>query len=432
MISAFFALPDTLEEETAFQARGIRAILMSMLGVGILLPLVLEIIDRIAGNRMVDATLFFVGMAIATIALTVFIILKAGYINTATVVLLTLMFAFVTYEIVVGQGIKDPRMAVYALIVVLAGVFLGTRFALGVATISTVVLSALYVAELNNILQYPNERVVSIEQWLAIPIIVFIISVTLRFFNEHIERRAQAVQHANDALQQLNDELEARVAERTRALRLTIDVGRQLNSILDPNKLLSEVVELIHDRFDYYHVHIYLAETAPQSLKMAGGSGDVGTAMLAQGHSLRFDQGIVGRAARRKSAVLVPDVTQDKAWLPNPLLPETQSEVAVPILLGDDLIGVLDVQNQTKNSLQESDVVILQAVANQLAVALRNANVVLQTQRQVEQEALLNQINQKIQQANDIESLMHTVAHEIEHMLEIRTDVRLGQLSYEE
>lgn len=431
MISAFFSLSSGIEDEDLFQARSIRAILLAMLAVGFVLPPFLEIVDRLTGNQVVSPTIFLVGTILGIIALTVFIILKAGYVRTASITLLLLLFFFVTYEIVAGQGIKDTRMAVYAMIVVLAGVFLGTRFALAIAGLATAVLFSLYLAELNGLLRYPDERVVALEQWLAVPIVVFIISYVLRFYNEHIEGGSQAVREANEALQLLNTELEARVADRTRALQLTIDVGRQINSILDPARLMSEVVELIHEQFNYYHVHVYLADAAAQTLTIAGGSGDVGTVMLAQGHRLRFDQGIVGRTARRKKAVLISDVTQSEVWLPNPLLPETKSEAAVPILLGDELLGVLDVQNQTKNSLLESDVVILQAVANQLAVALRNANVMAKTQRQAEQEALLNQINQKIQQANDVESLLHLVAAELDDMLDVRTDIRLGQLSHE-
>lgn len=431
MIETFFALPDSVTEENQFQARGIRAILLALMAVGFIIPTILEIIDQFSPGNQVSREVFIIGFILGTMGLTMYVVMKLGYIRIATIVCLAMLFTLGTRLLVTGQGVKDPRMAVYIMIIVLAGVLLGTRAAFIVTIVAVLSIFTIYFAELAGALQYSEERIITVDRWVSVPLAALIVAIVLRFYNENIAERSQAVADANEALQVLNQQLEARVEERTRALQLTIDVGRQINSILDPRQLATEVVELIHNRFNYYHVHIYFADPERQVLTMAGGSGDVGKVLLAQGHRLRYENGLVGKAARMRSAVLIPDVLNDKTWLPNPLLPETKAEAAVPILLGDQLLGVLDVQNQERGSLNQSDVTVLQAVANQLAVALRNANVVVDAQRQAENEMLLNQINQKIQEANDIESLMKTVALEIDNMLDVRTNVRLGQLSHE-
>jgi putative methionine-R-sulfoxide reductase with GAF domain len=122
------------------------------------------------------------------------------------------------------------------------------------------------------------------------------------------------------------------VAERTRALTTSFRVSRRLSRILDQNQLVNEVVAQVRSAFDYYHVHIYLFNSDKTELMMVGGTGHAGRAMLAAGHRIERGRGLVGRAAESRHSVVVSDVTQDPGWLPNPLLPNTRSEIATPIM----------------------------------------------------------------------------------------------------
>jgi len=118
---------------------------------------------------------------------------------------------------------------------------------------------------------------------------------------------------------------------------------------------------------------------------------------LEQGHKISRGKGLVGRTADSNAPTLVSDVTTDSAWLPNPLLPATKSEVAVPISLGETVLGVLDVQNNAVGSLGPQDVSLLTSIANQLAVAIQNARTYNQAQQQALRESLISTITQKIQ-----------------------------------
>jgi GAF domain-containing protein len=211
--------------------------------------------------------------------------------------------------------------------------------------------------------------------------------------------------------------LEERVAERTRALEINAEVSRRLSTILDQQQLLLTVVEEIQRAYGYYHVHIYLLDERKEYLVMTSGTGEAGLAMLRLGHKIKIGRGLVGRAAERQQVVLVPDSAHDPAWLPNPLLPDTKAEVAVPIILGEQVLGVLDVQQNIIGGLGLQDVQILQSIANQVAVAVQNARVYTLSQQQAEREMLVNVIGRRIQSAQTIDDVLKTAIQELWHSM---------------
>lgn len=187
---------------------------------------------------------------------------------------------------------------------------------------------------------------------------------------------AEAFNSMTGQLRDLITSLEDRVAERTERLAVLAQITERLSAVLELEKLLKEVVTEIQERFGYYHAHIYLLDAASEHLIVAEGTGPAGAEMKQKRHSISLyaPTSLVARAARTGNIVWVNNVRQDEGWLPNPLLPNTYAEMAVPILLDAKIVGVLDVQEDKVAGLDESDANILQALANQVAVAMRNAN----------------------------------------------------------
>jgi GAF domain-containing protein len=202
---------------------------------------------------------------------------------------------------------------------------------------------------------------------------------------------ATAFNSMTTQLRELIGSLEQRVADRTQRLEMLATLSERLTAILDFEQLLTELVNQVKERFDYYHAHVYILDDNRQSLVMTAGAGLAGAEMKARGHHILLNAptSLVARAARSGEIVWVDNVREAEDWLPNPLLPDTYAEMAVPIMLEGQVVGVLDVQEDEIAGLDESDANLLRSLANQVAVAIRNAR--LFAEAQAAQERYLQQ-----------------------------------------
>ncbi|MCL4825524.1 MAG: GAF domain-containing protein, partial [Anaerolineales bacterium] len=169
--------------------------------------------------------------------------------------------------------------------------------------------------------------------------------------------------------------LETRVAERTRNLELAAEVGRSVLQVRDLNVMLREAVEIIRSRFNLYYAQVYLANPTQTTLTLRSGTGTVGAELTARGHSLPINSASInGRAAVEKRPVVISDTAASPSFHPNALLPDTRSEMAVPLINHDRVVGVLDMQSDRAGALNQEILPAFEALAGQLAVAVQNAN----------------------------------------------------------
>ncbi len=171
----------------------------------------------------------------------------------------------------------------------------------------------------------------------------------------------------------LSQEIEKRAYE----LATVANVSTAASTMLDPDQLLQAVVNLTQERFGLYHAHIYLADDTWQTLLLAAGAGEVGRKMVADGWSipLNHQSSIVADVARTRKSVIANNLVHDKdsSFLSNRLLPDTRSELAVPIIVGEKLLGVFDVQSDVVGRFTDEDANIYTTLAAQVGVALQNA-----------------------------------------------------------
>jgi Signal transduction histidine kinase, nitrate/nitrite-specific len=216
----------------------------------------------------------------------------------------------------------------------------------------------------------------------------------------------------NEMTGRLNQAFED-VRRRALAVQTSAEVSRRLSTATSPRQLAVEAVEQMQSAFHYYHAHIYFVDEETGDLVIAGGTGEAGATLLARGHKVPKGRGLVGQAAETNVPVLVPDVSQAEGWLPNPLLTDTKCEAAIPISLGKKVLGVLDVQQNVVNGLNEVDVELLQSLAAQVAISLQNAHAFEESRAKAELESLVNTIGQKIQKTTSMEDTLQTAIREV-------------------
>lgn len=185
------------------------------------------------------------------------------------------------------------------------------------------------------------------------------------------------------------EDLEQRVAERThnlerRSLQLqtAAEVARDVASAQNLDLLLKEAVELIRSRFGLYYAAVFLNDELNQYAYLRSGTGEAGEKMLLAGHKLKIGEvGLVGFVTARGQPRVAQDVGADTVHFKNPYLPETRSELALPLKVAGRVIGALDVQSDQPSAFDQQDVLVLQTLADQLAVAIENVRLVEQTEK---------------------------------------------------
>ena len=316
-------------------------------------------------------------------------VLRRGHIQFTSYALVTFTWLALAYLAAVNDGIRDTVFLFLIISILIASLLLGWRVAIVLIAITVVTGWGFVIAENAGYILPDADTPEDVARDLTSMFILMAVLIYLIISN--LQTSLTETRQSNKELEALSLDLERRVQERTSALETSTEISRRLSTILDTKKLLQEVVNQIQQAFHYYHVHIYLLNDDQEALIMAGGTGEAGGAMLAAGHQLMPGQGLVGRAAETNTVVLVPDVSQDEQWLPNPLLPNTAAEVAIPIAISNQVLGVLDVQHDQTGVLNNDSIALLESISSQVAIALQNA-------RQVEiTESALDEVNKSQQ-----------------------------------
>jgi len=198
-------------------------------------------------------------------------------------------------------------------------------------------------------------------------------------------------------------------------LQAAAKVGRGVTSILDQEMLLDQTVDIICDEFGFYYAGVFLIDNTKEWAVLRSGRGKAGRAMIAVGHKLKVDgHSMIGVATGQRKALIALDVGEEPVHFKNPHLPDTRSEMALPLIVGDEVIGAVTVQSTTEAAFNDDDITVLQTMADQLAVAIHNAHLHTENKKllaRAERRARLleaaSQVGRDVTLILDLDELLH-------------------------
>jgi len=313
---------------------------------------------------------------------------------------LGLMYGMSILELLDG-GMSGEGRGFLLTLILLAALFFGRRESIIALILATLTIATFgWAYSTGRVVGAVDPQAVSVDLtwWANSAIIMLMLGATLTVAQNYlIPRLVSALAHSQILAQELEahqDMLEEQVAERTAALarrsaqlEAAAQIAREAASIQDVGRLLQETVRLISGRFGFYHAGIFLLDEGKEYAVLRAASSEGGQRMLARGHQLQVgQQGIVGYVTGRGEPRVALDVGTDAVFFNNPDLPDTRSEMALPLRARGEIIGALDVQSTEPAAFSDEDVAVLQTLADQVALAISNARLFQQVQESLEVE----------------------------------------------
>jgi PAS domain S-box-containing protein len=212
-------------------------------------------------------------------------------------------------------------------------------------------------------------------------------------------------------------ENETALKQRATQLALLNDIGEQIVAVLDLEQVFQQAVKLVHESFGYHHVGIFTLDPQGEFVVMRASSGGFND-LFPTAHSLKIGQGLVGWVAQNNEAALSNDVASEEHFknFYTEKLP-TSSELSVPIHIGNQVIGVLDAQSPSLNAFDESDVTVMQTLADQIAIAIENARLHAAIKRSLEETQAMAAINQALNETLDLDRLLQLMVDSISQII---------------
>jgi len=371
-LSRFLAPPVFPEDEEKTRSAGfINAIVLTNIPI-----LVLFIIIRVAtgsGELFGPANLILAAI-IATLSI-VWLLMKAGWVRLAGYLHVTTIWLASTMIALLSGGINSTTFTSYFVVMLMAGLLLGWRPAIGFTFLS--ILAAFRLANSETF----GAAIEGTVLFIFGAIFLYLIISSLQKAVQRAQANSSELRGSNQQLTELRDLLELRVQERTAALekraaqlQTVASVARTIVALKDLDSLLPEITKLVSEQFGFYHTGIFLVDESNEYAVLQAANSEGGRRMLDRHHQLRLDSNsIVGYATSRGEPRIALDVGADAVYFNNPDLPDTRSEMALPLRAGRQTIGALDVQSTDTNAFSQEDISVLATLADQVAIAIENA-----------------------------------------------------------
>ncbi|MFM8368257.1 MAG: GAF domain-containing protein [Chloroflexota bacterium] len=197
------------------------------------------------------------------------------------------------------------------------------------------------------------------------------------------------------------------IERHAKLLKASARAAKNITTILDPYELFQRTVDIICDEFGFYYAGVFLVDETKQYAVLKAGRGEAGKAMLREGHKLAIGgNSMIGASIANKKGRIALDVGEEAVFFENPHLPKTRSEMALPLIVGEDVIGALTVQSTEEAAFHEEDIDALQTMADQLAVAIQNSKLHRQEERRSRLLKAANRVGKEVASILDLDQLL--------------------------
>lgn len=386
MIRSFFSPPIFENDEDNFRARFINGFAWVVIAL-----LSYVIIDGGINISLISQDLTFLGL-IGVQGLALYL-LRNGKINASGLIIVSLSWIGLTFQALNADGIRDSIIIAYIAIALLASIVVNLTAGAVVIVTSIGTIWTFVILDANRFMSTNVPQDVGYARdltfiFLAIATLIYFSTTSLRDAIARANKSEENLRESNRELQNLNQTLEDRVITRTGDLEIAnqrnekrakqfeaiAQVARATTTNENLDTLLPRLASLVSEQFGFYHTGIFLLDENRQFAVLSAANSEGGKKMLKRGHKLQIGQtGMVGFVSALGTPRIALDVGSDAVFFDNPDLPNTRSEMALPLRIADEIIGVLDVQSNEENAFQEEDIDVLSTLADQVAVAIQNS-----------------------------------------------------------
>jgi GAF domain-containing protein len=394
MIRRLFSPPVYEQEDKNFRAKFINVFAWS-----VIVLLLLAMAPHVFGAAKNLSIAIYSGL-IVSMLLALFL-LRKGNVEASGAIIIVLGWFGVSIQAFTADGVKDVIIVAFIALGLLASIIVNWRIGGVVILSGVIVIWSLALLQVSDYMVPSSQDPIAFARdlsfvFIAIAVLVYFSTKSLRDAIQRATTSEKNLLISNEQLKELNQSLEDRVENRTAELTVAnarnerrarqfeaiAQVARATTSIHNEDLLLSRLAQVISEQFSFYHVGIFLLDEELQQAVLRASNSEGGRKMLARRHHLKIGHaGIVGHVAASGTPRIALDVELDAAFKDNPDLPETHSELALPLKAGDQIIGVLDVQSKEVNAFRSEDIEILYILADQVAIAIQNARAHDATQR---------------------------------------------------
>jgi len=362
-------------------------ILSSIIGLFALIPAVIS--TEVLGLQGV-----YIG---AYVLIVTSVIIRFPYLIKAS--LFVLLPLFLGVGSLTETGIRGDSLFFFLAFVSFGTLFINQRVGVAAIFVSEMIIIVIGYMALNGLFTFSDKTALGgeITDWLsaAISHLLFslVIIIGIKMLKQVVRQNQQHADALSEALNETHMQIENQVADRTKELtektkqiNAATFITHQIAAVQDLDKLLRKTVNLVAEQFDLYHVGIFLLNQRGDFVNLQAASSEGGIRLVERGYRLRVGtEGITGFVAAERKPHIAMDVGQDTVFFDSPELPETRSELSLPLIVHNKLVGVLDLQSAEVDAFIYEDLDIYQTMADQIAVTIENARLLTESQLVISQ-----------------------------------------------